>query len=108
MSLVKTPRMTKKKLASARTNAKRSRGPKTQAGRERVRAANLRHGFYSKSDEAALLALGEDPAEVEKLLKRLSEKDTALATLQESLGDRLARTSTNAPRLSCPPTPTRS
>ena len=91
MSLVKKPRMTAKRLAAHRENGKHSRGPKTQAGRERVRAANLRHGFYSKLDDAALRALGEDPAEVEKLLKALSAKDSALSTLQENLGERLAR-----------------
>jgi hypothetical protein len=91
MSLLKKLKVTEKRRAASRENGKRSRGPKTPEGRERMRDANLQHGFFSNSEEAALRALGEDTAEVEKLLKGLSDKDTALSTLQESLGERLAR-----------------
>jgi len=63
MSLVKKPRFTEKKLKASRANAKHSRGPVTPAGRERIRVAHLRHGFYSKAEEVPLRALGEDPEE---------------------------------------------
>jgi len=91
MSLVKSPQMTAKKLASAQENGKRSRGPATPQGRERIRSANLRHGFYSQAEAVALSALGEDPAEFEKLRQGLRAPETAVAALQESVGNRLAR-----------------
>jgi hypothetical protein len=91
MSLVKKHKMTEKRLAAQRANARHSQGAKTPEGQARVRDTNLRHGFYSKSCEGALRALGEDPAEFQALLEGLSEKATVLSTLQESLGERLAR-----------------
>jgi len=43
MSLVKKPDMTPKRLAALARNRARSHGPAAAAGRERIRAANLRH-----------------------------------------------------------------
>ena len=91
MSLVKKPRMTEKKLAAIRRNQKLSHGPATPEGRERIRTARLRHGFYSKSEEAALRTLGEDPADLRQLRERLCDRSTAIPGLQDRLGDRLAR-----------------
>ena len=76
MSLVKKPRMTEKRLAAIRRNQKLSHGPSTPEGRERIRTARLRHGFYSKSEEAALRALGEDPADLRQLRERLCDRST--------------------------------
>jgi len=53
MSLLKKPRMTEKRLAALAKNRKHSRGPATAQGRERIRTADLRHGFYSKDDTSA-------------------------------------------------------
>jgi hypothetical protein len=91
MSLVKKPRLTAKKLAAIRRNQKLSHGPATAEGRERIRAAHLRHGYYSQSDEEALRALGEDPADFQELLEGLRDKATTIATLQDRLAHRLAR-----------------
>ena len=91
MSLLKPRRMTGKRLAAIRRNQKLSRGPATPEGRKRIRDANLRHGFYSKSDEAALRALGEDPEHFRKVLDGLVDGATAPAALQQCLGERLAR-----------------
>ena len=91
MSRSKKRRMTEKSLAAHRRNAKLSPGPATPEGRERMRKTNLRHGFYSQSEEAALRALGEDPAEFRKLREGLRGKTTATATLEEQIADRLAR-----------------
>ena len=91
MSLVKKRTMTKKRLEALAKNRQKSRGPSTAAGRERIRAANLRHGFYSKSDEVALRALGEDPAKFRQLLEELEDERTATATLRQGLAFRMAR-----------------
>ncbi|MGD1155033.1 MAG: hypothetical protein ABSA41_04325 [Terriglobia bacterium] len=91
MSLVKSPRMTEKKLAANRRNRKLAHGPATAKGRERIRAAHLRHGFYAQAEEVALRALGEDPAQFQELLGRLWEKWNPTDALQEKLVARLAR-----------------
>ncbi len=91
MSLSKKRRMTEKSLAAHRRNAKLSKGPATPDGRERISKANLRRGFYSKSQAAATRALGEDPEEFRRLRGGLRGKTTAAATLEEQIADRLAR-----------------
>lgn len=63
--------MTEKQKAAARANGARSRGPTTCAGREQIRAANLRHGLYSKTGEVVLTALGENSEEFEELRQGL-------------------------------------
>jgi hypothetical protein len=83
--------MTEKSLAAHRRNAKLSKGPATPDGRERISKANLRHGFYSQSQEAAARLLGEDPQEFRRLREGLRGKTTAAATLEEQIADRLAR-----------------
>ena len=91
MSLLKKKTMTEKRLAANRRNARLSKGPTTAAGRERIRNANLRHGFYSPAEAGGLRALGEDPAAFQALVERFCDKRTAAATLEEQLGIRLAR-----------------
>lgn len=91
MSLVKSPRLTEKKVAANERNRKLSRGPVTAAGRERIRAAHLRHGFYAQAEEVALRALGEEPARFKELLERLWAKWDPTDALQEELVARLAR-----------------
>jgi hypothetical protein len=98
MSLVKKPRMTKKKLAALRRNAKLSKGPVTPEGRERIRAAKLRHGFYSDAEEAALRALGEEPADLRELREGLRREWNPTGVLQERLVARLARAEWQADR----------
>ncbi len=91
MSLVKKPRMTEKKRAAVRKMQKLSHGPATPEGRARIRDAHLRHGFYSKSDEVALRALGEDPDDFRELLEGLADDRTAAAALRKCLGEHMAR-----------------
>jgi hypothetical protein len=60
-------------------------------GIERIRAANLRHGFYSQADGEALRALGEDPAEFEALLESLMATWQPADEFETRLVTRLAR-----------------
>ncbi|MGD0226167.1 MAG: hypothetical protein ABSF71_27865, partial [Terriglobia bacterium] len=64
MSLIQKPSMTDKNRTAHQRNGRQSREAATPEGKERSRAAHLRHGFYSQQREEALCALGEDPAEL--------------------------------------------
>jgi hypothetical protein len=90
MSLIEKE-VTEKQLAANRRNGSQSQGPATAEGKERVGAAQFRHGFYAQAQEAALLNLGEDPAHFEELLAGLRQEFTPAGTLQEKLVIRLAR-----------------
>jgi hypothetical protein len=68
MALIKNPKTTEENRSARRRNGRRSQGATTAAGKERIRAANLKHGFYSKIREEALIALGENPAELAALM----------------------------------------
>lgn len=91
MALVKSPTMTDKKLTANRRNQARSHGPKTEEGKERIRAGRLRHGVYSQAETAALRCLGEDPGEFQELLAGLCQEFTPHGSLEETLVVRLAR-----------------
>jgi hypothetical protein len=91
MSLIKKPEMTEKKVAANARNRKLAHGPATDEGRERIRTAHLRHGFYSQAEEAALRALGEDPAQYQQLLEDLWEEWKPVGAMQEGLVIRLRR-----------------
>src|SRR6516225_7770513 len=91
MSLVKKPILTPRRLAANRSNGRLSCGPATPEGIERMRAANLRHGFYSQAQGEALRALGEDPAEFEHLLESLIATWQPADEFESRLVTRLAR-----------------
>jgi hypothetical protein len=91
VSLVKKPTITDKKLAANRRNQQFCNGPMMPEGRERIRAAHLRHGFYVKAEEVALRSLGEDPAQFQELLDGLWEEFSPAGSLQEGLVIRLTR-----------------
>jgi len=90
MSLINR-QMTEKQLAANRQNLKLSHGPVTDEGRERIRAAHLRHGFYAQDEEVAMRAMGEDPAQFQGLLEGLWETYNPTDAAQEGLVIRLAR-----------------
>ena len=71
MSLTQKRKMTQKNLAAHRSNGPQSRGPVTPEGKANSAAANLRHGFYSKAQNGALPALGEDPQDYADLMNSL-------------------------------------
>ena len=91
MSLTKKPTMTKKRIAANKANGKLSHGPATPEGRERIRAANIRHGFYSQAEAVALACLGEDPADLERLRKNLHDHLESPSALREELAEHLAQ-----------------
>jgi len=69
MSLRQAPRGTPALADVARQNSTRSTGPRSPAGKERMKLNALRHGAYTapENERAAMLALGEDPQEYEFL-----------------------------------------
>jgi hypothetical protein len=91
MSLVKKPVMTEKNLSAHRRNALQSGGATTPEGKERGRAANLRHGAYSQIRDEALVALGEDPAQLAALVDGAHDQWPPANPFQGWIVERLAR-----------------
>jgi len=91
MSLRKKTTMTQEKIAANQANGRRSHGPATPQGRERIRAANTRHGFYSQAEAVALACLGEDAAELERLRQNLHDDWQPPSGLEEELVEHLVQ-----------------
>jgi hypothetical protein len=91
VSLIKKPLITDEKLAANQANGRQSRGPATEEGIERIRAANTRHGYYSQAPGAQMHVLGEDPEEFERLFESLLEVWKPENPYQKSLVRRMAR-----------------
>ena len=91
MSLIKKHEMNEKKVAANRRNQKLSHGPATEERRERIRAALRRFGYNAQAEEAAMRALGEDPADFQELLEALWEEWNPTGAMQEGVVIRLAR-----------------
>ena len=91
MSLTKRPTMTPEKIAANQANAHLSNGPATPEGRERIRAAHLKHGFYSLAADEALLALGEDPDDLQALVQGAIDHWRPADDFEARLVKRLAR-----------------
>ena len=90
MALTPKRKMTEKKLAANRINARKSQGAVTPEGKRRAARANLRHGFYAQQAPEVLTALGEDPAEFLRLAKSL--QDNLAEGLEGELVRRTVRT----------------
>lgn len=90
MSLIKQAQATDKKSAARRRNGRKSRGATTPQGKERIRAANLKHGYYSKIREEALVSLGEDPKELAALIAGAHEQFEPANAYQADLVTHLA------------------
>jgi len=88
MSLTKKRKQTENRLAAIRRSQKLSHTP---GGRERIRAALLRHGYSLQAEEAAMRALGEDPAQFQELLEGLWETYQPSDAAQEGLVIQLAQ-----------------
>jgi len=89
MSLIHKQEMTEKNLAAKRSNGSMTRGPLTPEGKANSAAANLRHGFYSKAQNGALTALGEDPQEYAELMNSL--ENNLAEGLESELVQRIGR-----------------
>ena len=73
MSLRKSPQLTPALLAAARQNAQHSTGPRSAAAKQNVKLNALKHGGRVSDENRclAMLALGEDPQELENLQQEL-------------------------------------
>lgn len=85
MSLTPKRRMTAKSLAAHRSNAVKSRGAVTKAGKARSAAARLRYGIFSRRDDEPIAEFGEDPKEYAALLKSLVRELQPCGGLQSEL-----------------------
>ena len=75
MGLTKSPQVTAKKAAANRQNAQHSTGPRSEAGKQNSSLNGLVHGLYSNTRTyAAMIALGEDPRDFERLRARLQRR----------------------------------
>src|SRR5208283_4446198 len=90
MALIKEHEMTEDGREARRRNGRKSRGAATAQGKERSRAANLRHGLYSQERDEALRALGEDPADLAELMAGAYEQWRPVNAQQAGLVERLA------------------
>ena len=90
MSLIQKPSMTDKNRTAHQRNGRQSREAATPEGKERSRAAHLRHGFYSQQREEALCALGEDPAELAALIESTRQEWRPASDFQERIQESLA------------------
>ena len=74
MSLLKSTCLTPQRLAAARGNAQRSTGPRSEAGKERMKMNALKHGCDAapENEAAVMRALGEDPERYAALQRELA------------------------------------
>ena len=73
MSLRKSPELTPALLAAARNNAQHSTGPRSAAAKQNVKLNALKHGAYVRDENRhkTMLALGEDPEQLQTLTEEL-------------------------------------
>ena len=93
MSIRTSPQLTPQLLDAARSNGRRSHGPRTAAGKHNSRMNGVKHGERSDPENhcEVMLALGEDPAQFEALKQELSESfGSGDAFLEKQIND-LAR-----------------
>jgi len=93
MSLRKPPELTPELLAAKRSNAQRSTGPRTAAGKQNSKLNALKHGLYAapENERRTMLALGEDPEQFEDLKLELRASFGPGDPLWERQIDDLAR-----------------
>jgi len=74
MSLRKSTSLTPQRLDAARRNSQHSTGPRSEAGKQRMRMNALQHGGDAapENEAAVMRALGEDPEEYEAFERELA------------------------------------
>jgi len=90
MALIKNHKKTEENRSARRRNGRQSQGATTPEGKERSRAANLKHGYYSELRDEALVALGEDPAALKALIAGAHEQFEPANAMQASMAEHLA------------------
>ena len=78
--------MSRKQLEANRANAKRSTGPKSDAGKTRSRMNALKHGFSSQE----IVLEGEDADQFDALRAQLEVEFAPDSVIERELVDRLA------------------
>jgi hypothetical protein len=75
MSISNSPQLTPRLLDAARSNGRRSHGPRTAAGKQNSRMNGVKHGERSAPENhfEVMRALGEDPAQFEALKQELRD-----------------------------------
>ena len=93
MSLRKSTCLTPRRLDAARQNAQHSTGPRSEAGKLRMRMNALKHGCDAapQNDAAVMRALGEDPEQFDALKRELSTTYGPGEALWDQQIDDLAR-----------------
>ena len=76
-----------KQIAANRKNSRRSTGPRTQEGKDKVRINALRHGLLSRE---VVLESGENRAEYDLMLEVLVAEYQPRGMIEEMLVDRIA------------------
>ena len=73
MSIRKSTCLTPQRLDAARHNSQRSTGPRSEAGKERMKMNALKHGCDAapENEAAVMRALGEDPERYAALQREL-------------------------------------
>ena len=74
MSLRKSTCLTPQRLDAARRNSQRSTGPRSEAGKERMKMNAVKHGCDAapENEAAVMRALGEDPERYAALQRELA------------------------------------
>ncbi len=75
MSIRNSPQLSSQLLDAARSNGRRSHGPRTAAGKQNCKMNGVKHGERSDPENfhEVMRALGEDPARFEALKQELSD-----------------------------------
>ena len=76
MSLRKSTCLTPQRLDAARRNSQRSTGPRSEAGKERMKMNAVKHGCDAapENEAAVMRALGEDPERYAALQARTRDR----------------------------------
>ena len=91
MPLVQKHQLSDSGVKTRRQNGSKSRGAATPEGKERSRAASLKHGCYSHLRDQALPALSEDPAELGHLIATAYDLWQPEGDGESSLVEQMAR-----------------
>ena len=84
------PNISQKKLDANRRNAQRATGPRTPAGKRKVRWNAMQHGLLSSDVVLPAAELPENPKEFAGLLERLGCDLQPRGALQEMLVEKIA------------------